>query len=133
MGQQVVVFHSALALRPAVTAFAERLRDAGHTVHVPDSFDGEAFDNLQKEIAKRDALGVPKLSGRAQAAVADLPSRTVYAGFSMGTGAAELLAATRPGARVAVLVHGALALRPRSASSPGRPCRSRCTSPGTTR
>jgi pimeloyl-ACP methyl ester carboxylesterase len=49
------------------------------------------------------------LIGRAQAAVADLPSEIVFAGFSMGTGAAEFLAATRPGARAAILMHGAFA------------------------
>lgn len=45
---------------------------------------------------------------RAQAAVSDLPEELVFAGLSMGTGAAESLAATRPGARGAVLMHGAL-------------------------
>lgn len=109
MSQDVVLFHSALGLRPAVEGFAERLRSAGHTVVTPDSFDGEVFDDLDEGAAKRDALGIPELIGRAQAAVADLPSGLVYAGFSMGTGAAELLAATRPGARAAILMHGALA------------------------
>jgi dienelactone hydrolase len=109
MGQEVVLFHSALGLRPAVEAFAERLRTAGHTVHTPDSFDGEVFEDLAGGVLKRDALGIPELIARAQAAVADLPPGLVYAGFSMGTGAAALLAATRPGARAAILVHGALA------------------------
>jgi dienelactone hydrolase len=109
MGQEVVLFHSALGLRPAVREFADRLRAEAHTVHTPDSFDGELFENLEDGIGKRDALGIPELMGRAQAAVADLPSQIVFAGFSMGTGAAEFLAGTRPGARGAILVHGALA------------------------
>jgi dienelactone hydrolase len=109
MGQEVVLFHSALGLRPAVRKFADRLRGAGHNVHTPDSFDGEVFEDLEDGIRKRDALGIPELIGRAQAAVADLPSQIVFAGFSMGTGAAEFLAATRPGARAAILMHGALA------------------------
>jgi dienelactone hydrolase len=46
---------------------------------------------------------------RAQASVAELPSPVVFAGFSMGTGAAEFLAGTRPGASGAILMHGALA------------------------
>jgi len=45
---------------------------------------------------------------RSHAAVADLPSDLVYAGFSNGAASAELLAVTRPGARGAVLMHGAL-------------------------
>ena len=109
MAQEIVLFHSALGLRPAVRAFADRLRAAGHTVHTPDLFDGEVFDDLEAGVRKRDALGVPELMGRAQAAVANLPSQLVFAGFSMGTGAAEFLAATRPGARAAILMHGAFA------------------------
>jgi dienelactone hydrolase len=109
MGQEVVLFHSALGLRPAVRDFADRLRKAGHTVHTPDSFDGEVFEDLEEGMRKRDALGIPELIGRAQVAVADLPSEIVFAGFSMGTGAAEFLAATRSGARAAILMHGALA------------------------
>lgn len=109
MGQEVVLFHSALGLRPAVGRFADRLRAAGHTVYTPDSFDGEVFDDLEQGISKRDALGIPELIGRAQAAVTDLSPEVVFAGFSMGTGAAQFLAATRPGARAAILMHGALA------------------------
>jgi dienelactone hydrolase len=109
VGEEVVLFHSALGLRPAVAEFAERLRRAGHVVHTPDSFDGRVFEDLGAGTAARDEIGIPELIGRAQAAVADLPAELVYAGFSMGTGAAELLAGTRPGARAAILMHGALA------------------------
>ena len=105
----MVLFHSAPGLRPAVREFADRLRADGHTVHTPDSFDGEVFENLEDGMSKRDAIGIPELMARAQAAVAGLPSQIVFAGFSMGTGAAEFLAGTRPGARGAILIHGALA------------------------
>lgn len=109
MGQEIVLFHSALGLRPAVREFAAQLRAAGHTVHTPDSFEGALFDDLQEGMRRRDEIGIEALIGRAQAAVADLPPDIVFAGFSMGTGAAEFLAATRPGARAAVLMHGAFA------------------------
>ena len=109
MRQEVVLFHSALGLRPAVRAFADRLRAAGHVVHTPDSFDGEVCDTLAEGIVKRDRLGIPELIARAQSAVADLPPEIVLAGLSMGTGAAEFLAGTRPGARAVVLMHGAFA------------------------
>ena len=109
MGQEVVVFHSGPGLRPAVISFADRLRAEGHRVHTPDSFDGEVFSSLEEGVRKRDALGIPELIRRAQAAVADLPSGLVLAGFSMGAAAAEFLAANLPGARAAVLMHGALA------------------------
>jgi dienelactone hydrolase len=110
MAEEIVLFHSALGLRPAVQQFADRLREAGHTVHTPDSYDGEVFDNLDDGIAKRDSIGMQELIQRAQAAVADLPTGIVYAGFSLGAAPAEMLAATRPGARAAILMHSALGL-----------------------
>jgi dienelactone hydrolase len=105
-----ILFHSALGLRPAVHRFAALLRDAGHETFTPDLFDGEVFDTLEEGIAKRDALGVEELLRRAHAAVDGLPSQAVYAGFSMGAAPAQLLAGTRPNARGAVLMHGALPL-----------------------
>jgi hypothetical protein len=52
-GQEVVLFHSALGLRPAVHEFADGLRKAGHTVHSLDSFEGEVFEDLDEGIRKR--------------------------------------------------------------------------------
>jgi pimeloyl-ACP methyl ester carboxylesterase len=104
----VALFHSALGLRRGVVGFADQLRAAGHEVHAIDSYDGEAFDDMGEGAAKRDALGVPGLIHTAQLALEGLAADIVYAGFSMGTGAAEVLAATRPGARGAVLMSGAL-------------------------
>ena len=106
--KNIVLFHSALGLRPGVHGFADHLRAAGHTVHVPDYYDGEVFDDLDAGIAYRDALGIAEIGQRAQNAVADLPTDLIYAGFSLGAGPAQMLAQTRPGARGAVLMHGAL-------------------------
>ena len=105
---EIVLFHSALGRRPAVLEFAAALRGAGHEVHTPDLYDGEVFEDLEKGMAKRDALGRPEIARRALAAVADLPTDLVYAGFSLGAAPAQLLAQGRPGARAALLFHGAL-------------------------
>jgi dienelactone hydrolase len=104
---EVVLFHSVLGLRPGVIAAAERLRAAGHTVHAPDLYDGEVFEGLDDGSRKEEALGYRELARRAREAVAGLPEGLVYAGFSMGATHAELLAASRPGALGAVLMHGA--------------------------
>lgn len=106
----VVVFHSALGLRPAIRQFADHLRDHDHVIHTPDLFDGKVFDDLDAGVAHRDTIGIPELIGRAHHAVAYLPEEIVYAGFSMGTGPAQLLAATRPHARGALLIQGAVDL-----------------------
>ncbi len=105
---EMVLFHSALGLRPGVTAAADRLRAAGHTVHAPDYYDGEVFDDLEEGLRKRDELGYAEIARRAREAVAGLPAGLVFAGFSLGAVPAELLAAGRPGALGAVLMHAAI-------------------------
>ena len=103
----IVLFHPARGLRPGVLAAAERLRAAGHTVHAPDYYDGEVFDDPEAGRSKLYDLGITEIFRRVTAAVTDLPAELVYAGFSLGAGAAQQLAATRPGARGAILMHGA--------------------------
>jgi dienelactone hydrolase len=105
---EVVLFHSVLGLRPGVIAAADRLRAAGHTIHTPDLFDGEVFDDLDDGQRKEEALGYQEIARRAKEAVAELPAGLVFAGFSLGAVHAELLAASRPGALGAVLMHGAV-------------------------
>ena len=104
---EVVMFHSALGLRPGVIEAADRLRAAGHTVHTPDLFEGVApFDSVGPAMACVEQLGFPTLGARAAAAVSSLPANLVYAGFSLGASFAARLAATRPDARGALLFHG---------------------------
>jgi dienelactone hydrolase len=105
---EVVLFHSALGLRPGVIAAADWLRAAGHTVHVPDYYDGEVFEGLDEGLRKCDALGHAEIARRAREAVSDLSADLVFAGFSLGTVPAELLAAGRPGALGVVLMHSAV-------------------------
>ena len=104
---EVVLFHSVLGLRPGVIAAADRPRAAGHTLHTPDLYDGEVFDNLEDGMRKEDALGYLEIARRARQAVAGLPEGLVFAGSSMGATHAELLAASRPGVLGVVLMHGA--------------------------
>ncbi|MGW0732124.1 dienelactone hydrolase family protein [Streptomyces sp. NPDC002851] len=115
---EIVLFHSVLGLRPGVTDAAERLRSAGHLVHTPDLYDGKVFDDYTTALEWVESIGgIPELISRTQAAVAELPEAVVYAGFSNGGASAELLAATRPGARGAVLLHAALPLAAFGASA----------------
>ena len=106
----IVLFHSALGLTPGVRAFAQMLESDGHRVVAPDLFDGETFQTHAEGARKRDALGIAELIARANAAVEGLPSDLVYAGMSMGAAAAQMLAATRPHALAALLLHGAVPL-----------------------
>ena len=48
----VVLFHHVQGLTPGIREFADRLRSAGHTVHVPDMFEGRTFDSIDEEIGR---------------------------------------------------------------------------------
>jgi dienelactone hydrolase len=105
---EVVLFHSVLGLSPGVFSAAERLRAAGHTLHTPDFFDGEVFDDLEEGMRKEEDLGFQEIARRARDSVASLPEGLIFCGFSLGAMHAEALAASRPGALGAVLMAGAV-------------------------
>jgi dienelactone hydrolase len=62
--QEVVVFHSALGLRPALLRWAVRLRAAGHVVHTPDLYDGEVFSDRGAAADKMQQLGFDEILDR---------------------------------------------------------------------
>jgi dienelactone hydrolase len=108
---EVVVFHHALGLTDPVRGFAQALREAGHTVHTPDLFEGRTFDSIEDGMAHAEEIGFPEaIVERARNAVEVLPSELVYVGFSLGVLSAQSLAQTRPGAGGAVLCYSALPL-----------------------
>ncbi|HET9742442.1 MAG TPA: dienelactone hydrolase family protein [Terriglobales bacterium] len=109
--EELVLFHSAYGRRPAVLEFADQLRAAGHTVYTPDLYDGEAFNERSGAARKFQELGFDEILHRAALSVRELPETLVYAGFSNGGTCAELLSATRPGARGAILMHAPLMVR----------------------
>jgi dienelactone hydrolase len=107
---EIVLFHHAQGVTEGVVAFADELRGAGHVVHVPDLYEGRTFASLDEGIAHAQAIGFPAIVERGRAAVAQLPGEIVFAGMSLGVLPAQNLAMERPGARGAVLLHGALGL-----------------------
>jgi dienelactone hydrolase len=105
---EVVLFHHVQGLTDGVQAFAEALREAGHTVHTPDLFEGEVLASIDDGMAFADEVGGEAITERADSAVADLPEALAFAGFSFGAGEAQRLAQTRPGARGALLYEGCM-------------------------
>ena len=102
---EVVLFHHAQGLTAGVSAFADELRRAGHTVHTPDLFDGRTFPSLEQGMAQVEQIGFGEVIERGARAVRELPAELVYAGFSLGVLPAQYLAQTRAGARGAVLMY----------------------------
>jgi dienelactone hydrolase len=100
---EVLVFHHVQGLTDGVRAFADDLRAAGHTVHLPDLFEGRTFGSVEDGFAHLKSLEEGEDDRRVAAAVEGLPAGLVLAGFSYGVGPAQRLAQTRPGARGALL------------------------------
>jgi dienelactone hydrolase len=105
---EVLVFHHAQGVTPGITAFADELRAAGHTVHVPDLFDGRTFGSIPEGMAFIKEQGFDALRERGVHVADDLPPDLVYAGFSFGEMIAQELAQTRPGARGALLFYSCI-------------------------
>jgi dienelactone hydrolase len=89
-------------------AFADELRQAGHTVHTPDLFDGRTFETIEEGMDFAREAGFGTLAEHGVAAADGIGSEAVYAGFSFGVMAAQQLAQTRPGARGALLMSACL-------------------------
>jgi dienelactone hydrolase len=103
---EVLLLHHAMGQTTGFQAFADELREAGHTVHTPDLFDGRTFASIEEGMAHAEELGFPdEFLARAERAAAALPAELVYAGFSLGVVAAQKLAQTRPGARGALFFY----------------------------
>jgi dienelactone hydrolase len=102
---EVLMFHHALGQTPGFHAFADEVRQAGHTVHTPDLYDGRTFETLDDGVAHAEEIGFGEIIERGVRAAEDLPAGLVYAGFSLGVLPAQKLAQTRSGALGALLFY----------------------------
>ena len=103
---EVLLFHHAQGQTTGFHAFADELRQAGHTVHTPDLFEGRTFGSIEEGMAYAEELGFPdEIIARGEQAASELPNELVYAGFSLGVVPAQKLAQTRPGARGALFFY----------------------------
>lgn len=105
---EVLLYHHIQGLTEGVRAFADELRQDGHTVHTPDLFGGRTFDSIEEGFAFAKETGFDTIRERGAAAADELGTELVYAGFSFGVTIAQRLAQTRPGARGAVLMYSCL-------------------------
>jgi dienelactone hydrolase len=103
----VLLFHHAQGQTAGFLAFAHELRQAGHTVHAPDLYDGQTFEDLDEGVAHARQVGFDEILRRGSASAEDLPPDIVYSGFSLGVMPAQSLAQQRPGARGAILYSAA--------------------------
>ena len=105
---EVVLYHHVQGLTDGVRSFADELRDAGHSVHTPDLFDGRTCETIEEGMAFARDAGFGALAERGVRAANELREDIVYGGFSMGVMIAQQLAQTRSGARGALLIDSCL-------------------------
>ncbi|WP_374983519.1 dienelactone hydrolase family protein [Streptomyces fradiae] len=118
---EIMLFHSVYGPRPAVHAAADRLRAAGHQVHVPDLYEGQTAASVEEGREIKDRIGWDELVRRAVAAAAPHSGRgLVYAGFSLGAALAQVLGVADEKARGLLLLHGTYDV-PEDASVGGLP------------
>lgn len=104
----VLLYHHIQGLTDGVRAFAESLRQSGHTVHTPDLFDGRTFGSIEEGFGFARDKGFDAIRERGAAAADELGPDLVYAGFSFGVTIAQWLAQTRTGARGALLMYSCI-------------------------
>ncbi|WBB53389.1 dienelactone hydrolase family protein [Verrucosispora sp. WMMD573] len=104
----VLLYHHIQGLTDGVRSFADSLRQAGHTVHTPDLFDGRTFGSIEEGFGFARQLGLDAIRERGAVAADELGPGLVYAGFSFGVTIAQRLAQTRPGARGVLLMDSCL-------------------------
>ena len=106
----VALFHSVLGLRQVEARAAERMERAGHTVVVPDLYQGRVANSLEEGYALMNAAGWDVICARARAALVPLPRTAVLVGHSMGAGVIANIWEDRQECAGIVLLHGVAAV-----------------------
>ena len=81
---EVVLYHHVQGLTDGVRSFADELRQAGHTVHTPDLFDGRTFDSIDEGMAFARETGSERSPSAAWPPPRLSRPSVVYGGFSFG-------------------------------------------------
>ncbi|QHW31747.1 dienelactone hydrolase [Paenibacillus rhizovicinus] len=102
---EILLLHHSLGLTKGIHAFADKIRGAGHTVHIPDLFDGHLFATIEDGMTYVNGIGFEEITERGIRSASEFPREIVYAGVSLGVVAAQKLALTREGARGALLFY----------------------------
>jgi hypothetical protein len=106
---EVVVFHHVHGLTSGVRDFGERVRQAGHTVHVPDLYEGRVFERFEDGMAHAAEVGFGTIAERGRLAARQLAELRHQPG-QLGTGAVkdalQLLRVEHAGERAQRLDHG---------------------------
>jgi dienelactone hydrolase len=103
---QVLLFHTALGLRPGVRWFAQQLEQRGLDVRTVDLYGGAFFDDLTAGIEHRDAVGRDELLRRTSVLL-DEDRPVIPVGMSLGCRFAQWLSQHHARARGCAVIAGA--------------------------
>lgn len=99
---EILLFHHAMGRTEGILTFADKMREAGHTVHVPDLYEGRLFSTIEDGVAHAEEIGLEEIIERGVNIARELPHKMVYAGFSLGVMPGQKLAMTCEGAQGAL-------------------------------
>ncbi len=102
----VLLFHHVCGRTRGIDELAERIRDAGHVVEVPDLLEGRTFATVDEGVEHVESVGFDAVVARGVDAAGDLPGGVVPIGISLGNMPAMRLAVQRPGVRGIVCLEG---------------------------
>lgn len=102
----ILLFHSVYGLREAERRLAQDWRGRGHTVTLPDLYDGRSTESIDAGFALCDDIGWDYVLHRAWQAAEALPTDTVLVGVSMGAEVVGCLLRQRRPTPGALLLHG---------------------------
>lgn len=100
----VVLLHHAQGLTPGMGEIADRFREAGHRVHLPDLYEGRVFADLATGVGHAQQIGFSEIVTRGVRAAEGVAAPVVM-GLSMGVMPTMQLAMSRSDVRAAVLLH----------------------------
>jgi dienelactone hydrolase len=71
---ELILFHHAQGLTSGVKAFADELSAAGHTVHIPDLYNGKTFADIEEGVGFARDVGFATIAERGKKAADGLPA-----------------------------------------------------------
>lgn len=80
----ILLFHSILGLRPAEREIAAAFSADGHSVTLPDLYDGQTTEDYEEGFRLKEDIGDAAILERARDVLTEVPDDAILAGVSFG-------------------------------------------------
>lgn len=102
----LVLLHSALGRTSGMDAIAQAFTAAGHSVSIPDFYQGQTFTTAEAGVAHAQEVGFSTLVDRVAADCEGFGAEIVFGGLSLGAAIAQQMGKNDPRARGVLAFHG---------------------------